>query len=251
MELLCFLAVGLYLVNQWYSRKSIYQTPALIPLVIFLGYLLIQIIPLPPWMLELFSPNTARLYKDTIGIIDGNAWHSISINKRATILEFFRYASYVGFYFLTVQLLSSKERLQGVVSLVVIFLTTLSAFAIIQYFTSQDTIYWFFEVPKNSIIFGPYVNHNHFAGLMELALPLVIALFIYLKPQISYKQTWREKIVEMFDFQGINLHILLGFSALLIASSVVLSLSRGGMISAGLSTVLLGIMVSSRFKQKK
>lgn len=251
MELSCFLAVSLYLINQWYRDKPIYKTPALVPLLIFLGYILFQIVPLPPWLLELLSPNTYRLYMDTIGIVDDGSWLSISVNRKSTLLEFFRYASYVGFYFLTVQLLSNKERLQSVVGLVVIFLTSLSAFAIIQYFTSRDTIFWLIEVPINSIIFGPYVNHNHFAGLMELALPMVIALFIYLKPRISYKQSWKEKIVEIFDFQGINLYILLGFSALLIASSIVLSLSRGGMISASLSVVLLVILISLRFKQKK
>jgi O-antigen ligase len=49
----------------------------------------------------------------------------------------------------------------------------LALFAIFQFFSSQGLIYWL--VPSPGWTFGPYVNHNHYAGLMEMLIPLAIA----------------------------------------------------------------------------
>ncbi|MBT3368709.1 MAG: hypothetical protein HN416_16295, partial [Nitrospina sp.] len=250
MEALTFLAVALLLLHRLYRKEPIYSVPGLLPLCLFLCYLLLQLLPLPPALLKIISPETVNIYQETIGILDPAAWFSISVNKKTGFREFFRYGTYVCFYFLTIQLLTDKHKLQRTVYNVIIFISLLAAFAIIQNYTSVGTIYWLKTVSGRSNIFGPYVNHNHFAGLVEMILPLVLCLFLYLKPKIKYKQTWREKIVEIFDIQGGEVHILMGFSAILLTVSLVLSLSRGGLISACLALMVLVLLLMVRGRQK-
>ncbi len=242
----------LFLIHQWLREKKIYHTPGLLPLLLFLSYVFFQIIPLPPWVLQLLSPEIWGNYQNTIAVTNPSSWFSLSINKKATIGELYRYGAYFCFYFLTVQILTSHKKLDLTVNALLTFAPILSTFAIIQYYTSKDTIYWIREVPVNSIIFGPYVNHNHFAGLIEMILPIAVAMFLCLKPRVSYVMTWREKILDLFDLQGFNSYILVGFSAILLAVAIVLSLSRGAIISVGLALLIFTILlvISGRYRQK-
>ncbi|MBU2645297.1 O-antigen ligase family protein [bacterium] len=251
MELLTFFALILLLLNRLSRKQPLHRVPGLLPLCLFLCYLLIQLLPMPPGTIKVISPETWRIYQETVGILDPTAWISISVNRKAGLGEFFRYGTYVCFYFLTIQLLTDKQKLQRTVYNLIIFISLLAVFAIIQNYTSVGTIYWLRPVVSgNSNIFGPYVNHNHFAGLVEMILPLALCLFLYLRPRISYKQSWREKIVELFDVYGGEQHILMGFSAILLTVSIVLSLSRGALISACLALMVMVLLLMIRGRQK-
>jgi hypothetical protein len=50
---------------------------------------------------------------------------------------------------------------------------------IVQYFTSQGTMYWIRDLPEGGDVFGPYVNRNHFAGFVELVAPVGLALLVF------------------------------------------------------------------------
>jgi O-antigen ligase len=67
--------------------------------------------------------------------------------------------------------------------------------------------------------YGPYANHSHWAGLMELLTPLPLALMMRRRATPPQR-------------------ILLGFALLLMASSIFLSGSRGGMVSFAAQVVL-------------
>ncbi len=241
MEALSLGAVLLLLISRGIRKEAIYRAPGTLLLMLFPAYILLQLIPLPAEVVRIISPSTYGLYQEIIGIVDPIEWISLSINKKATLEELIRYISYAGFYLLTVQLLSHRSLLKKTVKYLAIFATVLSVSAILQRFTSPDKILWFYE---SSTGFGPYVNNNHYAGLMEMIFPVVFALFLFSKPRVSYPSL-RGKIVEFFNHIRTSEHILLGFSSLLIALSVFLSLSRGGIIflciSAGFCFLMIGL----------
>ena len=51
-------------------------------------------------------------------------------------------------------------------------------FALMQGIASNGKLYWLRTPQSGGWIYGPYVNHNHYAGLMEMLtpIPLVISL---------------------------------------------------------------------------
>jgi ABC-type Mn2+/Zn2+ transport system permease subunit len=157
-------------------------------------------------------------------------------------MEFFRFASYGALYAVTVQLLSRKDALKKTIAIIIIFASALSFFGILQHLLPNGKLYWFRERLLGGVPFGPYVNRNHYAGLMEMLFPLVVGLFLVYKPHVSYI-SFREKIAEMFNLQRTNLYMLLGFSAVLIGTSIFLSLSRSGTISLCLSMIVFGLLV--------
>lgn len=97
----------------------------------------------------------------------------------------------------------------------------LSVVAILQSLAGVTKIYGLRETSAS--FFGPFANRNHFAGLMEVLLPLGLG------PLITGAVP-RER------------RLLVGFAGLVIMVAVVLSGSRGGMLSLVASLVFLGIL---------
>ena len=54
--------------------------------------------------------------------------------------------------------------------------SVVSLLAIVQYFTFNGKLYWFRVLPQGVVPFGPFVNHNHFAGFVELISPPGLAM---------------------------------------------------------------------------
>jgi len=97
----------------------------------------------------------------------------------------------------------------------------IAVFAIAQEFTSNGKIYW--VVPNRHLgwVYGPYVNHSHYAGLMELLVPIPL-------------------VIAMGNLFGKPLRLLFAFLALVIGVSIFLSQSLGGMLAF---TVEIGFLV--------
>ncbi|MDH3346979.1 MAG: O-antigen ligase family protein [Desulfobulbaceae bacterium] len=220
------------------KRKKWQHPPGLLPLLLICFYILCQLIRLPPWAISFLSPHTAKIYSDTIWLVNPAQWMPLTLSPKATLLEFYRLSTCVVFYIFTIQLLANRTYLSRTITLVAILAPTIALVAIIQKFTSPNAIYWLRTISEGSPM-GPWVNRNHFAGFMEMALPLLITMFLYYRPKVKYKNSWRQKISLFFAMPESNFHILLGFGAILVGLSIFLSLSRSGITGMCLSLMLL------------
>jgi len=227
------------------NEEYLYEVPGIVPLVCLLAYMLFQAVPLPTGLVSIISPETFALRQATHVWDEPVQWVSLSINQKAAITEFFRISGYAAFYVLTVQILAGRKVLRKVITVLAVFASVLSFFGILQHILSNGKIYWFRELTVGGTPFGPYVNRNHYAGIMGMLFPLVLGLFLYYKPHVSYR-SFREKIAELFNIKKTNIHILLGFSCILIGTSVFLTLSRSGIVSLCMSMVIFGFMIILR-----
>src|SRR5437667_1109595 len=83
------------------------------------------------------------------------------------------------FFFLAAQLFASADsrtwRLFG--PTVLLFAGSLGFFAILQIASGTAQIYGMVDTPGN-LHFGPYVNPNHYAGLMEMLIPVAVLYIV-------------------------------------------------------------------------
>jgi len=116
-------------------------------------------------------------------------------------------------FFVAVQLVATAPRSawRAFGLIITLFAFSLALFAIVQYFSSGGLIYWIVKTPSGCT-FGPYLNHNHYAGLMEMLIP-ISAGYVLGRPEGQRGQS------------------LLGFAVLVAIASSLLSGSRGGLIS--------------------
>jgi O-antigen ligase len=152
-------------------------------------------------------------------------WISLSMNvgstrSAVTVLVFLLISLLIARNFF-----SSRNRLAVVGHVLVFYGLALSIFALLQHFTWTGKFYWVRPTLVTSA-FGPFANHNHFAGYMELLIPLPIAMI--LTRAVSGE-----------------LRVLYGFAAAVMGMAAIVSLSRGGMISLAAMMMFI-VLVSIR-----
>jgi O-antigen ligase len=116
--------------------------------------------------------------------------------------------------------LVKEGRLRTTTNVLVVFGLMMAVFALVQHFSSEGRFYWFRPNTQSAKPFGPFANHNHFAGFMEMLALIPAGLVVN-------RGVRREA------------RLLYGFAAVMMGIAIVTSLSRGGMVSLGLGLVFL------------
>jgi O-antigen ligase len=138
--------------------------------------------------------------------------------------ELLRLAACFLLFFLSTQVFRDRASLRTLVWFLLFFGFVVGVFAIAQYFTFNGKIYWFRQLTAGGSPFGPYVNRNHFAGFMELIVPLGLSMLVL-------RGVGREQA----PFVGLLTAVAVG--------SLLLSASRGGIACFVCELGLLALLV--------
>jgi hypothetical protein len=185
--------IALALFGLWIARQHLQNAIEITPSAINLPVIAFAIVVL----LQLITGNTAYRY--------------------ATLSASLNLVTYGALMLVAADVFARRRRLRVFVYVMGLLGFGIALFAILQGLSGTDKIYWF-RSPGiiSAAIYGPYVNHNHYAGLMEMLIPMAgAAAFLQRGPK----------------------QVLLSFAAMMMALSVIFSRSRGGIIS--LATELL------------
>ena len=151
----------------------------------------------------------------------------LSVYPYATKIELLKAVTYLLLFFLALQSFRTAEQWKSFVWFLVTLGSFVSLLAIVQYFTFNGKLYWFRVLPQGVVPFGPFINHNHFAGFVELISPPGLAMLLT-------GAVRRDKL---------PLLILL---SVLPIGALALSASRGGISSFLFELVLLAFLVRKK-----
>jgi len=156
----------------------------------------------------------------------------LSVYPYLTKLELMRWAAYVLLLFLWAQSFQTPRQWAEFLWFLVCLGFVVAVFGILQDLTSNGKLYWFRELRYGGFPYGPYVNRNHFAGLMELVIPLGLATLA---------------------IQGVRRQQLPLFALLtaLPIGALFLSASRGGVVAFGCEVAALIILLVMRHGEKR
>jgi len=98
--------------------------------------------------------------------------------------------------------------------------------------TSNGKLYWVRELRYGGVIYGPYVNRNHFAGLMELIVPVGLSL-------LAVQGVRREQLP------------FLALCTALPIGALFMSASRGGIVAFGFEVMFLAALLWLRRGEKR
>lgn len=168
--------------------------------------------------------------RDGAGVLAGSAARSLSLDPFSTRLVIVQVATLFVFFAATLVFVDTPHRLRIIVRTIAIFGFLLAIFGMTQSFTSPTRIYWVRELSQ-STAFGPFINRHHFAGYMELTLAIPLGLLFSGAVEGDKK-------------------LLYIFAVCLMGIALILTNSRGGIISFAFEVMFLAVVVGFRRKPR-
>jgi len=157
-----------------------------------------------------------------------------SLLFRISIWSFILLLNYLTIFYLTIHLTRTRSQIRQLIYLIIGVATFLSVFGLFKKFGANPFPWWDYGDLKYSPDFlsATYGNHNHLAGYLEMAIPLILGLFLT-------------------GYKGGKLFLMIYLTFILL-TALVLSLSRGGWIGSllGLSLMAFALLTSRYFKRK-
>src|SRR5712692_6008712 len=150
-----------------------------------------------------------------------------TVSSYSTRMELLLLVSDLILLFLAVQAFRTLQDWRGFVWFGMVFGFLISIFGILQHLTFNGKLYWFREMHYGGIPFGPYVNRNHFAGFVELILPLALVPLVLGRVR---RERWP----------------VVGLFAVVPIGALFLSVSRGGIVSFGVELAVLALVMIQR-----
>jgi len=148
----------------------------------------------------------------------------ITAYKHVTYSLLLLYFGYGMLAFVVTQTLRRSSQLRPLAWVVCGYGALLASFSLLQGIAPNGKLYWIWPLEQGGLIYGPYVNHNHYAGLMEMLTPFPLVL------ALSRHARGNRKLV------------VAGIAALM-AGTIFLSGSRGGMLAFGVQVIVLAVLL--------
>jgi O-antigen ligase len=152
----------------------------------------------------------------------------VSAYRHDTISGALLYCAYAMLCFLSAQALQRSSQARSVAVILALYGFTIAAFALLQGIAPNGKLFWVRQPSMGGAIYGPYVNHNHYAGLMEMLVPILLVL-------------------SLTRLVGDKERIAAGVAAAVMVGTIFLSGSRGGMLAIFVELAfLVGVLVRRR-----
>ena len=211
-----------------------------------------QLVPLPAAMLDVISPRTTALLRDlnpafAAGLMP---WHPLSVWPRDTWTALVLFAALALLMVGTARLFSVTGARRFVEALTLLGVV-LALIGIVQKPLYSGAIYGVWPLEIGRMPFGPFVNRNHFAGWMVMALPLTLALLSagIDRGMRGVRKGWRYKVLWFSSPEASQL-ILVAGAAVVMALSLMATMSRSGITAFILSLVMTGWFVARTFENR-
>jgi O-antigen ligase len=237
------LALALLVLVFWSPRSAKLSAADMAIAAALLVLPLIYLLPLPASWVDTLPGR--QLYADIRQFIaaNGAGWRPLSLYPSATAAAALAILVPVA-AFLAARVVGPAHllRLVQVILAVAVFQAMLG---LVQFGTAQSGAA-LFAVPggHSTSGTGTYANRNHLAGLLEMALPLALALFFYSLGRRSDRSVGhgRQRRLASFIPRRANQALLYGAVALLIVVGMIFTRSRTGIFLAMLGIVLCTLL---------
>jgi O-antigen ligase len=219
--------------------------------VAFCGFLalgLLQLAPVPLTLLAAVSPEAMSVISqlDLVVAAGGADRHPFSIAPGLTAVGLVLFAANALLVLGCARLFSIRGP-RRVAAAIPVIGVALALVGIVQSGLFTGKIYGFWTPLDRGNPFGPFVNRNHFAGWMLMALPLTLGLLCggIARGMSGVKPAWRDRLL-WFSSPDASRLILLSVAAMTMALSLLMTLSRSGILALGVAILVTGAFVVRR-----
>ncbi|MEA2038880.1 MAG: O-antigen ligase family protein [Thermodesulfobacteriota bacterium] len=233
-------------------RNGVYQvvfpkTSLDVAFLVLLAFLILQITPLPGFVLGFLSPDAAIVWEESwpaASLVGGcgkvESWLSLAPYHYPVRMSIIRFTVYGLFFLGFIRVLNSQKRIELTISLILAVGCFEALYGLIQAYSGSPQVLWFKSITDRNAATGTYINRNHFAGFMAMGMLLAAAYSAALSERkrekpVSRKRkiSFRARISEFLSGeQLLNKRILILFAGVVMGIGLIFSASRGGIVSA-------------------
>lgn len=245
MEIVLFAAVlALFMTSTWGGklefRASVWPT-------LFAVWIALQLVPLPTSLVQSLQPARFHIPAAHQGAA---AAMTLSIYPHATLLLWVRFLGYFAAFVLAAHLFDSKRRASLTVRALIGLGLIEAVYGSVEYLTGQEKIFNFSKQYYTGMATGTFINHNHFAGFLEMTMPFLVGGGLY------YFQVWQENRRRRYSSRqqqrasaGFQSFVYI-FLVIVILAALIFSRSRAGILAALISLLFIALLAQLRVRRK-
>ena len=250
MEVVLFLVTLIIVVRQ--TLQGEVRLPVPIWPVLFALFVALQLIPLPTWLVGAISP--ARLADTKIAGLEpaSPGWMTLSIYPHDTLRTLMRFLAYLAGFLVAAKVFDYRKEKSTLLRVLILLGCFEAGYGIVQYTTGWQKIFTYVKKYDLDEATGTYINRNHYAGLLELVLPLVLASVFYSFQVWSGRRHPLEHSRRASSERSPAAYqaIFYLFLLVLIVVGVMFSRSRMGILVTVFSLVFLAVLAQLRLRRK-
>ena len=240
---LCFFIFALFaclaLLGPQAPYKFLYQRPVRFLAIVFFVLLVIQLVPLPLFLLKWLSPGVAPVLQNLSGSLP--AFHSLSLIPAESLLALARFLVYALFFIALLRLDWDKNDIFILFGTAIVSGVAQTIFGLLKLGQGNTKFFLFFMADERVSPFlrGTIYNPDHFAFYLELLFPLALGLLFARLHIFDPGQSLREKILHIADDRPL---ILLFLAPIILAAGIYLTGCRSGIVVLVLSALFFAQM---------
>ncbi len=242
-EPLCFLLFALFAFFAFWGPqeeyKFLYQRPLRFLAIVFFALLILQLLPLPLFLLKWISPGVGRVLQAVSGSLP--AFHPLSLIPVESLLALSRFLVYGLVFAALLRLDWDKNDIFILFGTTVVSGVAQTIFALLKLGQGNSKFFLFFmpDTHAPGFLRGTIYNPDHFAFYLELLFPIALGLLFAHLLVFDPGQSLREKILHIAEDRRI---ILLFLAPIVLAAGIYLTGCRSGIAVLVLSILFFAQM---------
>ena len=210
---------------------------------LFLGIIYVQTFALPASFTKILSPKTYALYSEA-AFNTGSSLPSrlpLSVYAYTTENEWAKLVAYAIVFFLMTRVIRSRTQINRLLHIIFIMGCLEAVYSFLQFFSGAKLLDLY--PARGSFVSGSFVNKNHFAGYLEMVIPLCFALLL---TQFRRNGSTRAKLAPEHFRETYPKVFLLLLALFFMVAALLLSGSRGGIVSFSCATMFFVLLARQR-----
>lgn len=213
------------------------------------GFLALQVVPLPTFLVKLVSPRAVALRE---AYLPGGAppFTTLSLLPGRTVASALELAAYVLIGLVVIRTVTHRHQYRRIL-LVLVAMGVFEAFyGLFELMRGQPRLLFYRKTFGLDAATGTFVNRNHFAGYLELVIPLALGLLLSRLEFFGGGRTWRDRLVRLVS-RGTATNVLLAVGLVVMALAVLRSNSRSGVVVLAFIFILFFEFTAFHFGKKR
>ncbi len=232
------------------ENRNLIWSWAYIPAVFFILLAVFQLIQLPSGFINTISSNTAVIKNDLLSDLPDSQsflkYMTLSFYPNATKHDIRLILCIFAVFFIVINVYRRPHQIKRLLAEIAIIGGLIAVLALAQNLFGNGKIYWIIAAPDRASS-GTFVNHSHYGQFMNLSIGAALGLIIIkLHEMFSGKKINPQFVYERLSSPETKHIWLLASIIILGATTIFISLTRGGIISMLMASGLTILFLSSR-----